>query len=47
MCRIQPREDVTARIRLGSKLNKERREETLAGLLICLSEVEVVIDDGS
>jgi hypothetical protein len=44
---MQAGEDFTARIRLGSKLNKERREETRTGLFIDLSEIEVVIDDGS
>jgi hypothetical protein len=47
MCRIQAREDVIARIRLGSKLNKKRRDETLAVLLADISEIEVVVDDGS
>jgi hypothetical protein len=47
MCRIQAREDVITRIRLGSKLNKERGEETLAVLLVGIPEIEVVIDDGS
>jgi hypothetical protein len=47
MCRIHAREDVIARIRLGGKLNQERREETDAVLLIGISKIKVVIDDGS
>jgi hypothetical protein len=47
MCRIQAREDLIARIRLRSKLNKKRREEADAVLLLGISEIEVVIDDGS
>jgi len=47
MCRIQAREDLMALIRLGGKLKKKRGEETLAGLLAGIPEIEVVIDHGS
>jgi hypothetical protein len=47
MCHIQAREDLIARIRVGGKLNKEGREETLGVLLVGIPEIEVVIDDGS
>ena len=47
MCRVQAREDLIARIRLGGKLNKERREETPAVLLVGIPEIEVVIEHGS
>jgi len=47
MCLIQAREDLIAMIRLGGKLGKERRKETIAILLVGISEIEIVIDHRS
>jgi hypothetical protein len=41
------RKDFVARIRVGRKLDKERREETVTVLLVGVSKIEVVIGDRS
>jgi hypothetical protein len=41
------RKDFVARIRVGGKLDKERREETVTVLLVGVSKIEVVIGDRS
>jgi hypothetical protein len=41
------REDFVASIRLGGELEKERRKETVAVLLVRVSKIEIVIGDRS